>query len=606
MRLLRRITFGRMDKTVVRFAKVCSLLLSLVMLPIPDALCAVAAETMTDEELMAYAEEKGVLTDTFSFPNHGLEDMEREVKMKIIQDASYNLSKINCWSTDAASMSQVLSNGVCFGMAALTVLTHNGVVTLNEIQPDAENLHEITLDNEVDYLLGRFSIAQCYTAMSNYLMSHVQNTSSEERVRELLETAEKCDAEGKYFLIGLQMSPPRNGAHSVTGLGVADGDWVWNEKHYDKCILVSDPNGVKDGAAIPCAAKACIYINSETNTFYLPVYETSSEENGQITMAIDDPELLLYHAPLHPVDEPTAFTGHNYTRVTAYGMLQQPSDIQVQRADGTSYSLLDGADAFFLHGLGRSRYAEGDLFTVYVPSNGNLDLAVYADQYIARCGISDNGIADEPDDVITLDQKQVHIRNNGSQAKTVSMVLGYNDVPYSDTMNYFNFQSHHLLNGNEDIQLNSLQDGIGITTTQNQIWGEITLNSMNYYETFFDPSREQKEAQTEYIHISASKVLFQYNDATKELEQYIDSDQDGTCETKIQKGDTNGDGIPFDVADAQLTLMHYVNKLSKVFVASQYVNLGLADIDNDQTVSVADAQLILNEYVNRLALNSTA
>jgi hypothetical protein len=601
-------------KTKKSIRKITSILIIAAMMLEQNIIS--AAETVSQDKIEQIAAQNGALTDTFSFPNQNAEtlseamDNYNDVLTDILRDGSNYLSKINCWSGDSLHMAGVLEDGFCFGIATATVLAHNGYLTPDEFQPGTEFLRDIKLDQNVAYLLGRFSIAQSYTAMGNYLYANVQQKTDETRVKELLKKAEINNANGNYFLIGLQLSPPYAAAHAVTGLGIISGDWTFNDLHYDKCILVNDPNCKnEDGTTIPCSPQNCIYINSEMSTFYIPFYETSSENHGHITLIIDDPELLLYHAPLHPEDSPALFQEHDYVRFSSFSTL--PKDVQVYRRDGTSYSLYDfdsEDDVFFLTGgTGKSRFAEGDAFIVSVESPKGCNLAAYADQYIARAELSrlkGEENAGTSDNIIELRRDLVRIENNSPAVRSCELRLMYNEVPYSEKMNDFYFSGRDLLQANSSIQLQPHSDGLEIVSNQNRIHGTVYLNAMSFYENIGNLS-EIEEAIEENVQIASSKVFFKYNDNAQELEMYVDLDYDGTYETKIKKGDINGDGIAFAIEDAQFTLRHYVNTIIKRRAPEEAVNIKLADVDNDGILSVSDAQLMLQEYTKNLTISNS-
>ena len=563
-----------------------------------------------DEELKQYAEELGVLTDTFPFSNQNaqtlgniLEDSE-SVLQRIQKDALQELSDIDIWGGKCLGFASLFLGGFCYGISGATVLSHNGYLMPSEMQEGAVNLHDVSLNDQTAYLLGRFAVAQCYTAVEIYLYSHLQNTTEEERVAELLRTAEKCTAEGKYFFVAFKVSPPLAGAHAVTGLGVANGSWTFHEKHYDKCILVSDSNAKNnDGSAMPFSTRACIYINSETNTFYIPVYDTSSENEGQITMTIDDPEVLLYHAPLNAVNAPSVFENLDNICITLYGDL--PKEVQIYQSDGTSHTLNknDLTDGCIQNGTGISHYTDGEIIKAVISPARNADLVMTSDCYLARGEMSAANSRNAPDSYVILSRDRVVLQNNSEESRGwIYMRLDYNESSYSEQLNNFIFISYELLQGNAAIELHSRTDGLELITDQDRIWGKIFLNAGESEKLLLDPNAQVRSLQTEDVQIAFSKVLFKYQDETGELEFYVDQDDNGTYETKIQKGDTNGDGVAFDAVDAQMALKAYVNSLAKASKSKDEVNNAISDMDGDGEVTAADAQLILRKYVDKLAL----
>ena len=559
----------------------------------------------TEEELLALANEKGVLTDTFSFPAFNYDTVDETVTSRVLQDSMALLSRTDTWSTDAQQMRKTLENGVSYGIAAMTVLTHNGVIKPEEIQKSTANLHDTVLNDDVRYLIGRYAVTLGYPAMRNDVNAHVQMTKDEKRVREMVSVARSNETEGtgRYFLIGYQLSPEQTEMHAVTGLGLAAGSWTFDGHTYDQCIPVSDPAAAADGSAVSFAENACIFVDTKTYDYYIPAYQSGSETGGRILMTIDDDTVLSYRAPLHPVDSPQCFKDHQSVCVSTFADSAENLCATMVKHGTMSYGLLHDNNTVFTNGQKQSCYTEGTKFISTVAPLRAFNLAVISDQYIAGAAISrDNENAGDQDSIVEMTRDCISILNRSTETGNAEFRLKYNEVPYSDMMNDF-WLKDCTINGNASIQLQAREDRLELAAAdQNMITGTVILNAMNEAERAVNPSLSVKEQREEIVHVQRSKVVFKYNDETGELEMYIDrNNQGGACNTKLNKGDTNGDGTAFDLLDAQQVLRAYVNQLSQTNAPEERVNLGLSDIDNDRETTVADAQLILQEYVRRLA-----
>ncbi len=122
-----------------------------------------------------------------------------------------------------------------------------------------------------------------------YFCSH----TPQEQCRDLIKYGEKAVETGKWFFIafGGPTIP-----HAIVGIGIADGNWTYNGKNYDKCVLTLDINFQDKNDSTKSAGfteKACIYINTENEEFYFPAYDCdSANEDTFITLITDDTDML--------------------------------------------------------------------------------------------------------------------------------------------------------------------------------------------------------------------------------------------------------------------------------------------------------------------------
>lgn len=559
--------------------------------------------------LRELAIERGLLTDTYAFPNHLFSvAAENEYMMDEFLEDVLTKTTSRTQPLYGNSVYDILNGGMCFGLAASTVLAHNGVISPDELQSSAVSLHDIELTDEVECLLGGYAVIQAYPVMNKYLGVQRSTRSPEERVQELLDVAERCEANGDYFLVALQFP---DGAHAVTGMGmVRGGEWTRNDIVYDTCILVNDSNLVDDdGNALGFHEKGCIYVNSETLQFYIPAYDAGTEQEGNyIGFTIDDTQLLSYYAPLHGVEDVDVFAeSAGYVQLMFYyGTM--PDEVYASQDGGQTYEpILDK-----LYGIGKTGgignasilYVEGNAFYAESQTEKGLDFVVYGDGYSTR------GEADRQCEV-TLKPDQVIIHNSSEKMQYPISRLDYDDgnFEYSRYMACTSFAG--IIYPDETIIYRKLERGIEYVSSRSNIMNFFAISPEFYNysddsDTNWFPNdnphidSDRVPALVPNFNIAQSKALFTYNEEQEVIEQYIDLDDDGVYETLIERGDVNGDGIAYDVIDAQTMLIYYVEwGLARNFWG--YLNRQISDVNNDGELDVIDAQLILQKYVNGLA-----
>lgn len=152
-----------------------------------------------------------------------------------------------------------LYSDASLGLSALEVIAHNGLIEPADIAPDAKKLTDVTDTEELRELITSYqSVKKQYSPMWYDIEYQLKNNSLADKSAELVSTAEKCQKEGKYFLImyycwndeqtDIEVISNRGAStervHSAVGIGVTDGSWTFEGKTFDKCILTLDSQNV--------------------------------------------------------------------------------------------------------------------------------------------------------------------------------------------------------------------------------------------------------------------------------------------------------------------------------------------------------------------------
>lgn len=545
-----------------------------------------------------YAESRGAYTDTFSFPNNSF-TVSNEAKDQIepfLNDLKSDLPYTERTMLSNGYLLSVLQNGLCYGYSALTVLTHNGVIKPEEIQAGAATLSDIVLTDEVEFLLGSYAAMQCYWKVNSHLLYRTANDSPEQHITELLETAARCDKNGTYFLI-LLTGP--NLSHAVTGIGMMRGNWTWNEKQYDVCIPMNDSNVIhEDHTSAHFSEKFCIYVNSTTKEFYVSGYDFGNDE-GDIGFVTDDTDLLSFHAPLHPCDEPKALHEDNIVRL-AFRTKDMPDEenIQIEEA-GKKRTLAESSCAPVQDGLYTEFFTTGDTFQINHAENTSF--SVKGTGYFLMVETQDQ--SEEEWLRFEADPEQITIHNQGTEQHFIQAALIYdeNEIQYSEIL--LDTRYEFTVEPGETVSMQNRPDGIllGSDRGMNPVLGYVMIHEK--LRLADDLAQINSDYVFEAVRFDADSTMVVFDNNTQKIRFQLDLDHDGVFEYMVQKGDVNGDGIAYDVSDAQITLQAYVKWLasgSSRHAPCIRANVYQADMNDDGFPDAADAQLILREYVDRL------
>ena len=200
----------------------------------------------------------------------------------------------NCNQLEATRYPQsfyytAVMSGSDMGISLLEILAHNGVISPSDIQNGAQSLSEITLNDETDKVITAYQVTQFHTEFSNYMEYLIASQTYEQQIDSLISTAESCMENNRYFLVTIKGQDMN---HSVCGIGISEGEWEWNGKKYDKCILTLDSNDTdKDEKADGFREESCIYINAETKESYIPAYNLDMTDEPALPLTMTSQEL---------------------------------------------------------------------------------------------------------------------------------------------------------------------------------------------------------------------------------------------------------------------------------------------------------------------------
>ncbi|WP_443724202.1 hypothetical protein [Ruminococcus sp.] len=561
----------------------------------------------TQSELEKAAIEKGMYKDTFSFANHLCTLSREDFAERVSDPVSANMTDPELdlgYSTDISYIAY--QSGLCFGMAAISVLVHNGELTPSDLQEGAETLYDVTLTDDVDALIAYYNSLQLYTEVELAVITAPAMLTKEEHTDMFLDCAARCKEKGTYFMAGI--ATKKGGTHAVVGMDELSGNWTFDGISYDTCIVTYDSNCVKQGTETSAFKDdACIYINSETKQFCIPAYEASSENGDVLLYASDDDSLLTYKAPIRGTTK-TNTDVSEIVKLEFFNGRKDQMDLSSTTEDGQTYDFWKlgkvnyGEYIFFGKGssfhLEKNERASGFAFSI--DGEGyRLRMEQYDREDPELKGVGSKCKIDFSKDGVTY-------TNTDTQKIALSYIFSYDEGNY----NFMPVASSTI-----DIEVLPNQT---VTVSKQDTGFAITGDGEVYVQAF--PIASQKEQASfggshsyeEYLDwfgsyyinfIRSKNVLLQFNTEKGCSELVYDFDSDGVFDDAPMLGDADGNGKPYEVNDIYWTMLHIADKAVAPHSVRRYYRGYVpnieADTDNDGNIDTSDLFDIMYECALR-------
>ena len=558
-------------------------------------------------ELEKAAIEKGMYKDTFSFVNHLCTLSQEDFTERVYDPVRDNMTESEINSGYGKHIPDIsYKSGLCFGMAAISVLVHNGELTPSDLQEGAETLYDVTLTDDVDALITCYNSLQLYKAVELAIIAAPSMLSKEEHTDMFLDCAARCKEKGTYFMAGI--ATKKGGTHAVVGMDELSGNWTFDGISYDTCIVTYDSNCVKQGTETSAFKDdACIYINSETKQFCIPAYEASSENGDVLLYASDDDSLLTYKAPIRGTTK-TNTDVSEIVKLEFFNGRKDQMDLSSTTEDGQTYDFWKlgkvnyGEYIFFGKGssfhLEKNERASGFAFSI--DGEGyRLRMEQYDREDPELKGVGSKCKIDFSKDGVTY-------TNTDTQKIALSYIFSYDEGNY----NFMPVASSTI-----DIEVLPNQT---VTVSKQDTGFAITGDGEVYVQAF--PIASQKEQASfggshsyeEYLDwfgsyyinfIRSKNVLLQFNTEKGCSELVYDFDSDGVFDDAPMLGDADGNGKPYEVNDIYWTMLHIADKAVAPHSVRRYYRGYVpnieADTDNDGNIDTSDLFDIMYECALR-------
>ena len=561
----------------------------------------------TQSELEKAAIEKGMYKDTFSFANHLCTLSREDFAERVSDPVSANMTDPELdlgYSTDISYIAY--QSGLCFGMAAISVLVHNGELTPSDLQEGAETLYDVTLTDDVDALIAYYNSLQLYSEVELASIVEPAMLSKEEHTDMFLDCAARCKEKGTYFMAGI--ATKKGGTHAVVGMDELSGNWTFDGISYDTCIVTYDSNCVKQGTETSAFKDdACIYINSETKQFCIPAYEASSENGDVLLYASDDDSLLTYKAPIRGTTK-TNTDVSEIVKLEFFNGRKDQMDLSSTTEDGQTYDFWKlgkvnyGEYIFFGKGssfhLEKNERASGFAFSI--DGEGyRLRMEQYDREDPELKGVGSKCKIDFSKDGVTY-------TNTDTQKIALSYIFSYDEGNY----NFMPVASSTIdieVLPNQTVTVSKQDSGFAITG-DGEVYVQAFPIASQKEQASFGGSHSYEEYLdwfgSYYINFIRSKnVLLQFNTEKGCSELVYDFDSDGVFDDAPMLGDADGNGKPYEVNDIYWTMLHIADKAVAPHSVRRYYRGYVpnieADTDNDGNIDTSDLFDIMYECALR-------
>ena len=564
-----------------------------------------ADASSAQSELEKAAIEKGMYKDTFSFVNHLCTLSQEDFTERVYDPVRDNMTESEINSGYGKHIPDIsYKSGLCFGMAAISVLVHNGELTPSDLQEGAETLYDVTLTDDVDALITCYNSLQLYKAVELAIIAAPSMLSKEEHTDMFLDCAARCKEKGTYFMAGI--ATKKGGTHAVVGMDELSGNWTFDGISYDTCIVTYDSNCVKQGTETSAFKDdACIYINSETKQFCIPAYEASSENGDVLLYASDDDSLLTYKAPIRGTTK-TNTDVSEIVKLEFFNGRKDQMDLSSTTEDGQTYDFWKlgkvnyGEYIFFGKGssfhLEKNERASGFAFSI--DGEGyRLRMEQYDREDPELKGVGSKCKIDFSKDGITY-------TNTDTQKIALSYIFTYDEGNYNFTPVSRSTIAIEVA-PNQTVTVSKQDTGFAITGG-----GEVYVQTMpmiaHKEQDAFDGSYEEylDWLGSYFINFVRSKdVLLQFNTEKECSELVYDFDGDGVFDDVPILGDADGNGKPYEPSDIYWTARH-IARMAVIGHGSRryyqgYVPNIEADTDNDGNIDTSDLFDIMYECALR-------
>ena len=582
-------------------------LLTVATLVCPMTACAVGKASENElSSLTKEAYELGADTDYIGISSFKY-NYSRPVPYHVYEDFLARFDMPKYYSYEDFVNSVIDRNVYNTGMSILNILAHNGIIKPSDIDKNAENMADISYSENVGRIITSYESITAMPDFYNYTHYLKDNFTYEEQVDRLVNMAEKNENGKRYFLISYNYTCKGAGGNimksynNVTGIGIAEGNWNFNDIDYDKCILTLDPNSkTSDGLANGFDESYCIYINSETKECYIPAYKAGGKTKNEIVFAsIDDDTFFNYKGLINPSEEINTDVSNFWT------LTNLPDKINEE-----IYFVNDGKETLFSK-------TEEDLdydFSRYsVLKAESFHHIINGGEHGGRTYRSADRLIDiylgcyYPFVDMNISNENIYIKNIsydapegfGHEPQGFSVDLSMNKDSYNFAP-YYNW----TFNGETDSDLNiKIADGGILLSSAEKIHTSVFVSYHVYNDVIKESTGETvteiSDEQLPLVFINSARDVFVKVDENKEIRLFVDDDNDGVFDDEVKTGDVNMDGV-IDAADASEVLAHYsyvsIDMHPYYEFSMDTVSNNLGDVNNDGFVDAIDASEILSIY----------
>lgn len=488
----------------------------------------------------------------------------------------------------------IVWKGSCFGMTLSEILVNQGLLDLSKYG-GKNPVHENSYENKK--IISFINVVQELQKIGSFS----QNSKKQSFIDEDSATGEKSDqykliskAENilfnsdKLVMIEYAFKDTKSGSgessHSVLGYGIGDCTKIYNNKIYNKRILIADPNHLSQN---DLDENACIYYNSNDHSWYCPYRNTVTEScywddsnytnTGMIKSVLSFSSLkdIVDFMSDYPIGDPSLPGGsvsdnHYIAGISIYN--NSGNQQTIEQVGGTGNPELNYAG----DGSGIERYyiaggSQAELYALWNPT------ADYTVKYSTPSNYN-----------MKMDyEKIIYYADVKNGSSTLVKPEGSINIKGSDA----NYSITMLTDDSERVT-----DWYGLTVSGKNT-DEVTLKKYGNGYILSSDNLQNIEIKAEKGDVEAVKTfsttynsVFIYEIDENTIGIKVDVDGDGTYETELsdvqstyQIGDVNLDGV-VDINDVT-AIQYHLAELEPL----KDNQLAFADVDGNGAFDINDA-----------------
>ena len=236
-----------------------------------------------DEDTWQFANIKDVFGDTYL-----LSDAARSQLTQQIEEKYQTFDK--AW------------NGSCHGLVITALLIKYGLLSPSDLQEGAATTKNISPKSDVQSVINYYQFLQ-FSKSSLDIDSH-SGVIDLDYFEHIISLGWRAEKQGKPFMFSFETE---NGGHACAGCGIESGEWEWDGKHYDRRIILWDPN-----FPLEYREDVCFYYREADYDYCIPFYGVKyslggNDNVGEISAASD--EMSELGNPSYPFEKPSFVKG---------------------------------------------------------------------------------------------------------------------------------------------------------------------------------------------------------------------------------------------------------------------------------------------------------
>lgn len=202
----------------------------------------------------------------------------------------YNALMYGRSNTEKQSIDDIVNSrhgGQCYGMSVTTILSKMNIISITDLQENANCLYDVKKNEKAKSLIGYYHIFSKRTFTNketgeDMFLWNLETKTERDKLSIIKALAQSVQNGGNPFVLRFEL--PNNNGHAVVAYAYEAGNFTKNGRDYSHRILIYDNNYPKWNE------NSCLYFNEGDSSWCIPNYKNAINLTG----AVSDLEILDY------------------------------------------------------------------------------------------------------------------------------------------------------------------------------------------------------------------------------------------------------------------------------------------------------------------------